>query len=135
MVDHERPPGPVGPSESDRTTDPLASSLPSLLELLADTREQLVRTQLALDDAERGANRATAESGALRAEIERAASDLGEAQARAARYHAQWLEAAAGEQEARSALADLHSSRSWRITAPVRAITGLRRAHPPDDRP
>jgi hypothetical protein len=129
MVEHERSPTEerlpgAGPVEGSPAAD-----LPALLTLLADTREQLDRTRAALAQAEQRAERAALESGALRAEIERTAADLVDAEARVVEFHRQWVEAAAREQDARAELADIRSSRSWRITAPIRAVTG--RTPPP----
>ena len=112
-------------------SDPAASHLASLLDLLADTEEQLLQTRQALRYAEQKADRATAESAAFRAEIEGTAAELVAAEARVGELHKQWLDAAASAQAFRQELDDVRSSRSWRITAPVRAVTGVRRTPPP----
>jgi hypothetical protein len=108
----------------------LESSVPALLELLADTEEKLVQARQALDDAERRAEQAAAKSGAFMQEIERTAADLVDAEGRAVEFHRQWIDASAREQAVRRELEELRSSRSWRITAPVRAVTGIRRSLP-----
>jgi septal ring factor EnvC (AmiA/AmiB activator) len=127
MVEHERSPEETRLPEPDPVEGSPASGLPSLLALLADTREQLDQTRAALAHAEQRAERATAESGALRAEIERTAADLVDAESRVVESHRQWVEATAREQDALAELADIRSSRSWRVTAPIRAVTGIRK--------
>ena len=124
MVEHERSPAQTQLPEPDPVEGSAASSLSGLLDLLADTREQLDQTRAALAQTEQRAERAGAESGALRAEIERASADLVDAESRVVEFHRQWVEATARERDARAELADIRSSRSWRITAPIRAVTG-----------
>jgi hypothetical protein len=122
MAEHRGDAGAPGDSGSDAAGPD--GGIPALLDLLADTREELERVRLALAGAEERRDRADAEAAAFRAEIERTAADLVDAEARVVELHRLWLEASAGEQAARAELADLRASRSWRITAPIRAVTG-----------
>ena len=123
----------------------LVATAPDLLLLLAETRQQLEQARADLADAESRTSRAEADADTLQMETEGASLALttaearideleaerrhdqaaaASAEARIDELHRELLDATAREQGARTELQDLLGSRSWRITRPIRALTG-----------